>query len=236
MMINDPRLKIKYISSAFVLISTIAFVHLFIRPISLDIESLFNTSIAAIIIAAIEILIFSHDALYSGDNKFSKVFREHFPSEHIADKFNINTKIATYLWLNKVFNKWENKENKHHQQWKRTLSRGYMCRFVYIIRKTCCYFVIGSIILMSLDIIIYKIFSYELPAHNIKIEDKIIFIIFASIFWSIVGMTNSIKKKNGVFERFNEINILHKSWIDDHIHTIRDFDTWDQQDAETDKP
>gem|GEM_PF-7081362 len=49
-------------------------------------------------------------------------------------------------------------------------------------------------------------------------------------------MTNSIKKKNGVFERFNEINILHKSWIDDHIHTIRDFDTWDQQDAETDKP
>lgn len=76
----------------------------------------------------IKLILFSDDKLYYSSppkNKYAKAFQKYWPSIYIQKKFGLDKQKADYYWLEEIFNKWKNKDHPKHQQWERTIRRGF---------------------------------------------------------------------------------------------------------------
>ena len=110
------------------------FCHIFIIPLNLFEnwpDWLLYLSVS-VIFYLLRLLLFSADLLYYGDpekNKYVKAFQMYWPSRHLASKFNFPQEDASFYWFDKFFSTWDNPDHPRNSQWKRTLIRGYSCRF-----------------------------------------------------------------------------------------------------------
>jgi len=127
----------------------------------------------------------------------------------------------------------------YHQQWFKTLERGFECRFVYYIIKTFKWVFVISFILTFL---IFLINFFEIKT-NVTIIDAyfqnhsdlsnpIYFTVTCFIVYILFLVCNypSKKKPRGCFFKYNEINQLNIDWIKDNISSKDDFKNYDDND------
>lgn len=230
---NTP-LGLKALSSLIILVFILLFTHVFILHIlHLDFLNDFPDWLVYLIIVVlfyfIQEILFSGDILYTGENgnNYVKIFQKNWPSRHIASKFNINNKDASYYWFQNYFNKWKKPDSGMYDQVKRTFKRGYECRLIYY----CIRFFQVIIVLSFILFLIKQLLIPYLSEGKIIIKDindfvlQIFFIIVFIIIFILVYTSNNpnYKEPKGVWKKFNEINEMHKKWIDENIKTFDDL-------------
>ncbi len=214
-----------------ILIFSLVFSHIFIISLNLFRNCpnwLLYLGVFAIFYLLI-VLIFSSDILYYGDpknNEYSKAFQLHWPSKHIAQRFNLPQDKASYYWFEKFFNTWRDPSHQRHSQWERTLRRGYACRLVYHCIKFFEILLWISIPLILLQEILSKRFQIEVFLSNISLGWKIFFIMIVILLYVSMRATNrtSPEKLTGVWRRYTEINKMHIQWIDENIKSFEDLE------------
>lgn len=168
----------------------------------------------------IKLILFSDDKLYYSDppkNQYAKAFQKYWPSIYMQNKFNLDKQKADYYWFEKIFNKWKNPNHPRHQQWQRTIRRGFRCRFVYYFIRCVEFLIILSSVCLLVYIIIVKNYS------NLILQ--VSYIVFLIILYIVFRSANRTDLDNlrGVWRQYREINELHIQFIDDNFHTIDDL-------------
>lgn len=212
------------LTAFFILIFSLIFCNIFLIPITFltDFPDWLLYPFFWVIMYIITILVFSDDVLYYGcpNNKYVKAFQSNWPSKHIAEKFSISQKDASYYWLENFFNKWANPKHPRNVQYKRTLQRGYECRFIYYCIKFLNILVIFSISIVILTEIVFpRIPFFADIRYDVQVNSAIPFILLIVFVNILLRIGNKTKpdKLTGVWKRFEEINKMHIKWIDDNI-------------------
>lgn len=169
----------------------------------------------------LRVLIFSSDKLYYGDpskNVYVRAFQLYWPSRHLAKKFNLKIEDASRYWLGNVFNKWAAPGHQQHQQWQRTLKRGYSCRLVYYCIKFSSFLFWVSLAVIVLEVLIT-------PTNGLAW--KIGFMVVLGLVYILLRMRNRTSPDNltGVWRRFAEINKMHIHWIEQNIKSMSELNT-----------
>ncbi|MCK4828126.1 hypothetical protein KA005_71010, partial [bacterium] len=187
---------LRFFTAVVILVPAILFIHLFVVPLS---EEYLRSSwivylLGYIILTLLEFIIFSSDTLYERHDRISryaKAFQLHWPSNYVAEKFKVPQKKADYCWFQHVFNHWQDSSHPMNQQHKRTLRRGYSCRFVY-------YFVKFLEFLMAISVVAFiawRVLEKLYPQH-IKIEQNIFwqvtFIMVIAVLYIIMRRGHSV--------------------------------------------
>lgn len=181
---------------------------------------LLKLGLSILFIAILRWYIFSSDILQYGANKEANFFQNQFPSKYIRRKLNCSINQATDLWFNEIFNKWTNPKNPNYEQTIRTYERGYACRFIYysmywLFRL----FIIASI--TYLIILFVPFFSGSKYSYNETDIIRFFILIGIIIGWILIYNSHKLDLKNniisGCWKRWEEINGIHKSWLERHI-------------------
>jgi hypothetical protein len=221
---NETKDGLRNITSIFLISVFIVFVILFIKPITIintaldfvEFPQWLLLLLASVIVYIVNIIIFSSDTLYYGQNKndYSKAFQENWPSKYIMKEYGLNEAEATYKWFIE-FNKWKEATHEMNQQRVSTFSRGFSCRLVYYIIRTSQVFFILSIAMIIGEIIVRNCIKANIIEKGAFVI-RILFCVIMAFIWIICRYLNSPKKKNGVWARFDENNLLIMQWIKEH--------------------
>jgi hypothetical protein len=177
--------------------------------------------IFVIVVYILVVIISSTDTLYYGDpeqNRYARAFQRWFPSKHLATKLGIKIDLAKDLWFDQ-FNLWANESHVRHQDWQRTLERGYACRFIYDVQVFS-----GAIFLLSVgwlivEGVVTRLFEYEM----INLEAKLAITVVYGLIWIAFKYLNRTNESHqtGVWRRFNEINQRNCIWIDQNLNLFK---------------
>lgn len=241
---NDPWAKVLSLASPetkkglqalialIILIFSLLFVNIFIISVNI-LKGVFGWDLllyplTPILMYIIIVVLFSSDILYNGDpneNSYVRAFQSSWPSKYIAQKFKITEKEAMHYWFENFFNTWRNPNYPRHDQWERTLKRGYSCRFIYYFIKFLDILIILSLFLLFLIEGMPRIFpDFKLTSEtNVWIKiGFIVFIFFVDLYIRLSNKT-SPNHMTGVWKKYEEINEMHMRWINDNILTIEDL-------------
>ena len=234
----ETRKGLMQLTTVVVLLEGVLFAHLFIIPYTFfgDWKDYSIYIILPIIFYILKILLFGSDDLYYGDpqkNKYASAFQKSLPSKYIEKKFNIDSNRASAIWFEKCFNPLKDPKHPRHEQRKRTLSRGFTCRFIYYFIKTMEYIILLSISVLVLQeiapILSFKFLNWSLEflKLDVGLTGRIVFIVSNIFLLLITKKRNNPDVNNitGVWKRFDEINNLHINWIDETYNSLDDFKT-----------
>jgi len=223
----DSKKGLEGTTAFIILIFSLIFTLVFILPLDFFINC--PSSYLYIIVYAVfyllKIFLFSSDILYYGDstkNKYTKAFQAYWPSKHIAKKFNLSEKDASYYWFENFFNKWKDPNNLRNCQWERTLKRGYACRLVYYFVRILELLMIISIIFILIETFIPILFKIEVLKFAYSFNWRLSYTILILLLYTITKKNNRISENEltGVWRRYAEINLMHIKWIDDNIKSV----------------
>ena len=223
---------LQFFTAVAILVPAIFFIHLFIVPLTEEYLKSYWLSypLGYIILTFLQFIIFSTDTLYERHDrisKYAKAFQVHWPSNYVAEKFKVPQEKADYCWFQHVFNHWQDSSHPMNQQYKRTLRRGYSCRFVYYFVKFLEFLIVISVV----TFIAWRALETLYPQH-IKIEQnmfgQVIFIVVIAVLYIVMTRGNSVNlsRLKGVWYQYGEINKMHRQWIDENMQTIEDFEKY----------
>lgn len=224
----SSKAGLRALTALVVLAFSFMFCHLFI--VSLDILAGTPEWLLCLISYALfqVIQILLPDKLYYGDpekDKYVKAFQMYWPSRYLAQKFGLKEKDASYYWFENFFNAWENPDHPRHTQWKRTLRRGYSCRFIYYCTKFFEILIIVSIMLALIQESLAQLFKMEIFTSKVSLFWRIGFILFVVFLYLVIRIFNRVSPSNlgGVWKRFAEINRMHIEWVDENVKSLDDL-------------
>ncbi|MFC1799297.1 hypothetical protein ACFL2Z_00080 [Candidatus Eisenbacteria bacterium] len=182
--------------------------------------------VALVIFYYLNLMLFSADTLYFGhpdENKYIEAFQRHWPSKHVAEKFSLGQEEAESYWFTNVFNAWSGTDHPQHQQWKRTLERGYACRCVYYMVRFLGRLIWIAIVAFSAEELLHK----YLGLGESRLLLRIVFVLVALLCYVAMRQGHRVSERRlwGVWKRYDEINKSHIQWIDHNIHSLKDFET-----------
>lgn len=230
---GDSRVGLETLSALVVVLSGLAFAQVFVVPLNFfnDWPALILYLAGPAILGMAKIILASTDRLTYADasrHKYARAFQTHWPSKHLASKFGLSDEDATYYWFEGLFNSWRDEEHPRHGQWKRTLRRGYACRFVYHCIVLSRILLLLSIVLVALSALA-KTFP-DVPPLRIFVVDnglteRIGFTMALGVTYATLSLMNRTSPENltGVWRRFAEINQMHIRWIDDNVPSLEDL-------------
>ena len=214
----------------FILIFASVFCHIFILSVAGfdNWPSWLTYGGCSIILYSLVVLIFSSDALYHGDpkrNKYTRAFQLYWPSTYISQKFGISVEDAGYYWFENYFNVWRDNGHPRHNQWERTLRRGYSCRFVYYCIRCLEILFLLSVILILGQESLQRFLEVKILKTDSSLLARIAFVVFVTLMYFVIRITNRTKPEriSGVWKHFAEINKIHRKWIDENIHSLAEL-------------
>jgi len=216
-------------TALFILIHSVAFSVLFVGSwTSSVLPEYVGYPLIYIIFLTIEIVLASSDTLYYGDptkSRYARAFQEHFPSKHLARKFHLKEREAQHYWFNDIFNVWANPQHPHHDQWKRTISRGYSCRFIYYVIRFLEILLAACVAMILLQTVSSYLIDGRVSLLNVEFFSKYAFTLCVVVLYLVIRLTNRTSRGHltGVWRRFAEINQLHIEWIDHNIKSTKDL-------------
>jgi hypothetical protein len=179
----------------------------------------------SVILYSLVVFIFSSDALYYDDpkkNKYARAFQLYSPSTYISEKFGISVEDARYYWFENYFNVWRKNGHPRHNQWERTLRRGYSCRFVYYCIRCLEILLILSVFFIFGQELPHRLFEVRILRTDSSLLVRIAFVVFLTLIYFVIRVKNRTKPEriSGVWKHFAEINKMHRKWIDENIHSL----------------
>jgi len=240
----ESTANLKSLTTLMIIAESILFGLIFIVPLNLLegvgalVSPLFEygipSAIFIIIYFALRTFIFSSDELYYGlpdKNPYAKAFQLYWPSKYLEKKFSLSEDDAKYYWFEKYFNTWRNPDDPRHEQWERTFSRGYACRFVYYMLRTSVilFWISFGISLLQFGLVNYiKLAQFD---SHLGIGWRIAFIFGTICLYVLIRSSNRISpnRLTGVWRNFAEINKLHIRWIDENIKSINQLKKLDSR-------
>lgn len=226
----DSRKGLEGLTALVVLALVLIFCHIFIIPLNLfeNWPNLVLYLAAFVIFYVVRVLLFSSDVLYYGDperNRYAKAFQMYWPSRHLASRFKLSQEDASFYWFEKVFNGWADPSHPRNSQWRRTLIRGYSCRFVYYCVKFLEILLWISLGVTLLHEIVPRLFGIDVLMTSISLGWRIGFLVFVALLYIVTRSTNRTSPTNltGVWRRYAEINKMHIRWIDENISSLDDL-------------
>jgi hypothetical protein len=177
-----------------------------------------------VVFLTIEIVLVSSDTLYYGNpskNRYARAFQKGFPSKHIAGRFHLSKEEAKFYWFS-IFNSWANKEHPLHEQWKRTLRRGYSCRFIYYVIRFLEILSLSCVAVTLLSFVTFGFTGTNLNVLETRFLIQYVFTAYVLLLYLVIRLANRTVPGHltGVWRRFAEINHLHIQWIDHNIRSI----------------
>jgi hypothetical protein len=223
--IGNSKLKYQLATASIIILSYLGiFFSFFYSEIIIRIQLLIDYFYAIIVVFLVitlflKNLLFSHDELYQGDpdkDHYIKAFQYYWPSNYISEKFNITKKEASYIWFSKYFNCW-----KGNDLWKKTLQRGFCCRYNYYLIKQQKY-LISIIVFFILLHILLLYFPNLITGFSFSIIGGIIYLVFLCIHFSKIHLKKIDVPHNlkGPWKKFQEINEMHHRFIDENSEII----------------
>jgi hypothetical protein len=167
----------------------------------------------------IVILSLSSDRLYysaSEKNRFARAFQKNWPSRYLAGELHLDLETAKHLWFDE-FNKWRDSNHPQHGQWEATLGRGFACRLVYSVLRSCWLFVLLGLLFIVAEYILATYGQAALINEETR-PSRWLFVGFVGALWLVIRFANrlTIRGPTGVWRRFDEINSRNIHWIKVH--------------------
>ena len=229
---------LEFFTAAIILLFSFLFCVAYIFPIhSIKSQNSFLVyTIIYLLLLFIQFFLFKSDRLYEPHEKpsrYAKAFQKYFPSKYIAEQFDINLDEARYYWYNYVFNKWQNPSHPNHDQWVKTLQRGFSCRLVYYVLKF-----FELIMLLSILLIIARLIVFRFSLEDFFVIGRVsgyqliylvgIFVLYAAIR---AGNSTDTNRLTGVWFRFAEINKNHRYWLRDNFGILDDLKNYEANES-----
>lgn len=178
-----------------------------------------------IILVIVWLIVYSSDPFrFNGKSIASKIFPEvsffwsTLPSQYLLRRCdscknqNCSNRLYTTeskyisIWFREIFHKYLKSEVRI------TLQKGFLCRLVFYIKYT--------LFFLSIITVLTLAFRYYVFA-EIWSLDQIIFLLFTTIIYLIISLTNNPKKPNGVWRAEREINMHHIHWMRDNEDILK---------------
>lgn len=105
------------------------------------IAALTSVGLLGLLGAVVGSVVASQDLLATVGTPAAKFFQSRRPSMKIQAHYQCPKNEADALWFG-FFNPWEDPKHPRHEYWRRTLERGYQCRFLYQLRAVVLLFVL----------------------------------------------------------------------------------------------
>jgi len=215
------------LTSFMLVVFSLLFIHIYIVDINIlaNYLGILFYPLIFMILYLIKINLFSYDFLLFGseEDKYVKAFKYKLPSKFIFENYDVTQEEAIYYWY-KIFNSWQKEDHEKYGQFIRTYERGYACRFVFYSIKL---FKFLSIVSLSLFILLNAYYMYIKNKICVYPDGYHMFgFIFVIILLDImlIKLNNSdINNLSGVWEKFEEINNDHISWLKNNIKDKNDL-------------
>lgn len=189
-----------------------------------DILNLFiKLSAASVLSIFIAFPLFATDPLATGKGKYSKFFKEPYPSKLIAAKYNVSQGEAEDLWF-KFFNSWSIPSCKNNICWATVLDRTYACRFIYYSTKLLTVASIASGVIIALSLLSNWIFPGNFIFSNIFVLDfkgwfyfSIVLISFVFLSYNNTIPNGKRKSATGCWFKYKEISEIEQAALKNEI-------------------
>lgn len=204
---------ITYYTAATIFLMICIFSHVFFYSFTEDLvkSSVIFLAIAAICTAAIEIILFSYDPLYNSksQNAYVTTFRMYWPSLYFSKKYNISEDKAKFIWFS-IFNEWESPSHPKHSDWKRTLKRGFWCRYIIYMYYISSFLIFASISIALIQLLLVYEFKVDLTFGK-GYGNKVLFIIGMLLWVFLLKKVNNPDPENmtGALKNYAEANKMN---------------------------
>lgn len=221
----SPKNLLKITSSILFCLMGFFLLHWFLIPFDLtkldihEMNTLVESHALALLILLIMPLLFAADPLQFADSnkdQDAKFFQEQLPSRYLMQKFSLDKKRAESYWFG-IFNKWADTSHPQHERHERTFEVGFTCRLIYFLKLWLPRFGLFAAMALLVNASIPRL------QDNVPYEILYIAVIGVTFFWILTTHRPNISNPTGVWNRWEQINYLHKVWIDDNAPTLQDL-------------
>jgi hypothetical protein len=170
------------------------------------------SGIAAVLIGEI---VMAQDLLATSSLSAAKFFRAQYPSNFIMSFYPSCSKPeANELWFF-IFNQWSSPTHSRYQKYVQTFQRSYSCRLIFHVRWCFLLFLVAEIITLIVSLTCHlETTSISLLYSRLFIA--LIFLIITVLLF-LCNRVSSAETGTGCWERWHEINHMHKSWLEEAV-------------------